>query len=240
MLIVENIDVYRGKTHVLHQVDLHVAQGEIIALIGANGAGKTTTLRTISGFLRPAKGKVFYTPEKGDPPIDLASIAPEQIVGEGISHCPEGRGVFAQLSVKENLAIGAYLRSDNEIQKDLHDIYKMFPILKKRSNQAAGNLSGGEQMMLALGRSLMSRPKLLILDEPSLGLAPIVIETIFDMLKKINTQGVTILIVEQNAVMALELSHRAYVLENGRVALSGQSADLARDPEVRKAYLGGV
>lgn len=240
MLIVENIDVYRGKTHVLHQVDLHVAQGEIIALIGANGAGKTTTLRTISGFLRPTKGKVFYTPEKGEPPIDLASIEPEQIVGEGISHCPEGRGVFAQLSVKENLTIGAYLRSDNEIQKDLNDIYKMFPILKKRSNQAAGNLSGGEQMMLALGRSLMSRPKLLILDEPSLGLAPIVIETIFDMLKKINTQGVTILIVEQNAVMALELSHRAYVLENGRVALSGQSADLARDPEVRKAYLGGV
>lgn len=239
MLIVENIDVYRGRTHVLHRVDLHVNQGEIIALIGANGAGKTTTLRTISGLLRPVKGRIFYTPEKGKAPIDLASIAPEQIVGAGISQCPEGRGVFSQLSVKENLVIGAYLRSDNEIQKDIHAIYKMFPILKERSTQAAGNLSGGEQMMLALGRSLMSRPKLLILDEPSLGLAPIVIETIFDMLKKINKQGVTILIVEQNAVMALELSHRAYVLETGRVVLSGQGADLARDPKVRKAYLGG-
>jgi branched-chain amino acid transport system ATP-binding protein len=239
MLTVKNIDVYRGKTHVLHQVDLHVGHGEIIALIGANGAGKTTTLKTISGFLRPTKGSILYTAAKGEKPMDFSAMAPEQIVGAGISQCPEGRGIFSQLSVKENLVIGAYLRSDNEIDKDIQSIYEMFPILGERLNQAAGSLSGGEQMMLALGRSLMSRPKLLILDEPSLGLAPLIIEIIFDKLIKINTQGITILIVEQNAVMALELSHRAYVLETGRVVLSGQSADLAKNPRVQKAYLGG-
>ncbi len=239
MLTIDNIDVFRGRTHVLHQVNLHVAQGEIIALIGANGAGKTTTLRAISGLLRPAKGRISYIPEKGAPPVDLTAIAPEQIVGAGISQCPEGRGIFSQLSVKENLLVGAYLRSDREIEKDLYTIYQMFPILGERSHQTAGNLSGGEQMMLALGRSLMSRPKLLILDEPSLGLAPIVIETIFSMLQKINRQGVTILIVEQNAMMALDLSHRAYVLETGRVALSGKSGELVCNPAVRQAYLGG-
>lgn len=240
MLTVENIDVYRGKTHVLHQVDFHVDHGEIIALIGANGAGKTTTLKTISGLLRPTKGRICYTSVKGTKPIYISSMAPEQIVGAGVSQCPEGRGIFSQLSVKENLLVGAYLRSDDEIQKDFQSICEMFPILGERLTQAAGKLSGGEQMMLALGRSLMSRPKLLILDEPSLGLAPMVIETIFDMLKKINSQGVTILIVEQNAVMALELSHRAYVLDTGRMTLSGKSGDLARNPHVRKAYLGGA
>ena len=239
MLTIEQIDVYRGRTHVLHNMDLHVTQGEIIALIGANGAGKTTTLRTISGLLRPARGRISYTPENGTSPIDLTVMAPEQIVGAGISQCPEGRGIFSQLSVRENLMVGAYLRSDKAIDKDLNAICDMFPILGERARQTAGSLSGGEQMMLALGRSLMSRPKLLILDEPSLGLAPLVIETIFEMLRKINQQGVTILIVEQNAVMALELSHRAYVLEIGRVALSGQSKDLIRDPAVRQAYLGG-
>ncbi len=239
MLIIEKIDVYRGKTHVLHQVDLHVGHGEIIALIGANGAGKTTTLKTISGLLRPEKGKILYSSRKGKTAVDISSMAPEQIVGAGISQCPEGRGIFSQLSVKENLLVGAYLRSDNEIEKDLQIVNKMFPILGERSNQAAGNLSGGEQMMLALGRSLMSRPKLLILDEPSLGLAPLIIETIFNMLLKINSQGVTILLVEQNAVMALELSHRAYVLETGSVALYGKSSDLALNPMVQKAYLGG-
>jgi branched-chain amino acid transport system ATP-binding protein len=171
--------------------------------------------------------------------MDLTLIPCEQIVSAGIAHCPEGRGIFTNLSVKENLIIGAYLRQDNQIEDDIQTVYKMFPILEERSAQAAGKLSGGEQMMLALGRSLMNRPKLLILDEPSLGLAPLVIETIFDMLKKINGQGVTILIVEQNAVMALELSHRAYVLETGRVALSGKSFDLATNPKVKKAYIGG-
>lgn len=239
MLTIKNIDVLRGKTHVLHQVDLKIGHGEIIALIGANGAGKTTTLKTISGFLRPAKGSILYTAHKGAEQMNLTAMEPEQIVAAGISQCPEGRGVFSQLSVKENLLIGAYLRSDSEIGKDIQSIYDMFPILGERLNQAAGSLSGGEQMMLALGRSLMSRPRLLILDEPSLGLAPLIIETIFDMLKKINTQGITILIVEQNAVMALELSHRAYVLETGRVVLFGKSADLVSNPQVQKAYLGG-
>lgn len=239
MLTLENIDVYRGKTHVLHQLNLNVGHGEIIALIGANGAGKTTTLRTISGLLRPVTGKILYAPEQGKNPIEITSTAPEKIVKSGISQCPEGRGIFSQLSVKENLLVGAYLRSDSSIQKDLQSVYETFPILGERSAQAGGNLSGGEQMMLAIGRSLMSRPKLLILDEPSLGLAPLVMETIFDMIKKIREQGVTILIVEQNAVMALELSDRAYVLETGRVALFGQSDELARNPQVRKAYLGG-
>lgn len=239
MLSVENIDVYRGKTHVLRQVNLHVNHGEIIALIGANGSGKTTTLRTISGLLHPANGKIFYSPGKEEKQIEISLLPPEQIVSAGISQCPEGRGIFSQLSVKENLLVGGYLRTDNKIGHDIQSIYEMFPILEERSTQTAGNLSGGEQMMLALGRSLMSRPKLLILDEPSLGLAPLVIETIFTMLKRINSQGVTILIVEQNAVMALELSHRAYVLETGRVTLSGRSADLALNPQVQKAYLGG-
>jgi branched-chain amino acid transport system ATP-binding protein len=239
MLTVSKIDVYRGKTHVLHGVDLNIERGEIIALIGANGAGKTTTLRTISGFLRPAAGSLSYTPEREGKQIDLSTMAPEQIVGAGISQCPEGRGVFSQLTVRENLLVGAYVRSDNEIDKDTKDIYEIFPILEERSKQTAGSLSGGEQMMLALGRSLMSRPKLLILDEPSLGLAPLIIQSIFDMLRKLNQQGMTILLVEQNAVMALELSHRAYVLETGRVVLWGKSADLANDPMVQKAYLGG-
>ena len=239
MLTIENIDVYRGKTHVLRALDLFVDHGEIIALVGANGAGKTTTLRTVSGLLHPARGRISYTPEKGDAPIDITNMAAEDIVRLGISHCPEGRGIFSQLSVKENLVIGAYLRSDTGIQKDMDMVFSMFPILKERLTQAGGLLSGGEQMMLALGRALMSRPKLLILDEPSLGLAPLAIEIIFNMIKTINQQGVTILIVEQNAVMALELSSRAYVIETGRVLLSGASCDLACDPGVQKAFLGG-
>ncbi|WP_022664278.1 ABC transporter ATP-binding protein [Desulfospira joergensenii] len=239
MLSVENIDVYRGKTHVLRKLSLSVDQGEIVALVGANGAGKTTTLRTVSGLLHPARGRIDYTPEKGKEPLEITGMAPEQIVQAGISHCPEGRGIFSQLSVKENLLIGAYLRSDKGIQKDLDMVFDMFPILEKRENQAGGVLSGGEQMMLALGRALMSRPRLLILDEPSLGLAPLAIEIIFNMIQTINAQGVTILIVEQNAVMALELSSRAYVIETGRVLLSGSSRDLACDPGVQKAFLGG-
>ena len=239
MLIVENIDTFRGKTHVLHALNITVDHGEIVALIGANGAGKTTTLRTISGLLHPENGRVLYTPEKGMKPIDISAMAPEKIVQSGICQCPEGRGIFSQLTVVENLLVGAYLRSDNEIKNDLQSIYSTFPILEERSNQAGGNLSGGEQMMLALGRSLMGRPRLLILDEPSLGLAPLVIDTIFNMITAIREQGVTVLIVEQNAVMALELSDRAYVLETGRVILSGKSSDLARNPRVKKAYLGG-
>ncbi len=240
MLKLENVDVFLGKTQVLHQLSMSVKHGEIIALIGANGVGKTTVLRTVSGLVRPVTGRLLYSPDNGSKPLDLTSVLPEQIVKVGISQCPEGRGIFSQLSVKENLLIGAYLREDDNIGKDLEFIYQTFPVLKERSKLAGGVLSGGEQMMLALGRSLMSRPKLLILDEPSLGLAPIMIETLFNMIRNIRRLGVTILLVEQNATMALELADRAYVLENGRVALSGKSENLARNSLVRKAYLGGV
>lgn len=241
MLEIEDIHVYRGDTYVLKGVSLKVGQGDIAALIGANGAGKTTTLRTVSGLLRPRQGRILFTASMDAPPLDLAHQSPEDIVHLGVSHCPEGRGVFSQLSVRENLLVGAYLRKDKvEIRQDYQRICAMFPILAERCNQPAGLLSGGEQMMLAVGRSLMSRPKLLILDEPSLGLAPIVVEMIFNLLLEINAQGVTILLVEQNAVMALDLAHKAYVLETGRVTLSGPSRELACDENVRRAYLGGV
>ena len=239
MLNIDKINVSRGRTHVLHDLSMEIGDGEIISLIGANGAGKTTTLRTISGLLRPDSGTIVYRPGTDQSPMDLARTPVEGIVRAGICHCPEGRGIFSQLTVEENLAVGAYLRRDKEIAEDLNHIYDMFPILGERRSQAGGSLSGGEQMMLALGRSLMSRPRLLILDEPSLGLAPLVIEAIFELIRTINGQGVTILLVEQNAVMALELSSRAYVLETGRVTLSGPSRELADNPRVRNAYLGG-
>lgn len=239
MLNIDKINVSRGRTHVLHDLSMEIGHGEIISLIGANGAGKTTTLRTISGLLRPDSGTIVYRPGTDQSPMDLARTPVEGIVRAGICHCPEGRGIFSQLTVEENLAVGAYLRRDKEIAEDLNHIYDMFPILGERRSQAGGSLSGGEQMMLALGRSLMSRPRLLILDEPSLGLAPLVIEAIFELIRTINGQGVTILLVEQNAVMALELSSRAYVLETGRVTLSGPSRELADNPRVRNAYLGG-
>ena len=239
MLNIDKINVSRGRTHVLHDLSMEIGHGEIISLIGANGAGKTTTLRTISGLLRPDSGTIVYRPDTDQSPMDLARTPVEGIVRAGICHCPEGRGIFSQLTVEENLAVGAYLRRDKEIAEDLNHIYDMFPILGERRSQAGGSLSGGEQMMLALGRSLMARPRLLILDEPSLGLAPLVIEAIFELIRTINGQGVTILLVEQNAVMALELSSRAYVLETGRVTLSGPSRELADNPRVRNAYLGG-
>ncbi len=240
MLEIQDIHVYRGKTYVLQGVSLHVGQGEIAALIGANGAGKTTTLRAASGLLRAKQGRILFRPEPGGEQVDISRLKPEQIVGLGMSHCPEGRGVFSSLSVRENLLIGAYLRTDRDgIAEDYEKVCRMFPILEERSGQAAGLLSGGEQMMLAVGRSLMSSPRLLLLDEPSLGLAPLVVEQIFRMLAEINSQGVTILLVEQNAVMALDLAHKAYVMENGRVTLSGPSRELACNPDVRRAYLGG-
>lgn len=240
MLELNDINVFRGNTHVLHGVSLEVGKGEIVALIGANGAGKTTTLRAISGLLPAKKGTISYRPETDGEPIDIQKMSAEAIVATGLCHCPEGRGIFGGLSVTENLTMGAYLRNDKQgIQEDLKNIHDMFPILADRAGQIAGTLSGGEQMMLALGRSLMSRPKLLMLDEPSLGLAPLIVEMIFEMLADINKQGVTVLLVEQNAVMALELAHRAYVLENGVVTMSGTGTDLANDDNVRKAYLGG-
>jgi len=241
VLEVDDIHVYRGRTYVLKGVSLRVARGEIVALIGANGAGKTTTLRTISGLLRPRQGHIRYHSEADAPAVELGRLPAEEIVRRGISHCPEGRGIFASLSVRENLLVGAYLRRDSRgIEDDYRQVCELFPILGQRAGQAAGSLSGGEQEMLAVGRALMSRPRLLILDEPSLGLGPLVVETLFETLADINRRGVTILLVEQNAVMALELAHRAYVLETGRVTLSGSGEELAADPEVRRAYLGGA
>jgi branched-chain amino acid transport system ATP-binding protein len=239
MLRIDAIEVYRGRTHVLKGLSLEVARGEIVALIGANGAGKTTTLRTISGLLRPNRGCIAYQHDS-DREIFIDQLPAEEIVRLGISHCPEGRGVFAGLTVMENLMVGAYLRRDKAgIREDLERVCKLFPILPRRASQAAGSLSGGEQAMLAIGRALMARPRLMILDEPSLGLAPLVVGRIFELLAEINAQGVTILLVEQNAVLALDLSHRAYVLETGRVILSGPSSDIACDDAVRRAYLGG-
>jgi len=240
VLKVDDIHVFRGRTHVLRGVSLDVRQGEAVALIGANGAGKTSMLRTISGLLRPRSGRVFFTPGAQEAPVDIARQPAEAIVRLGISHCPEGRGVFSRLSVRENLRVGAYLRRDARgIEADLRRICQLFPILGERGDQAAGSLSGGEQEMLAVGRALMSRPRLLILDEPSLGLGPLVIDTLFETLAELNAQGVTILLVEQNAFMALEFAHRAYVLESGRISLSGPSSELIRDENVRRAYLGG-
>lgn len=241
MLSLEDVHVYRGRTHVLKGVSLHVGRGEVVALIGANGAGKTTTLRTISGLFRPVRGKVTLSPRNDGNDFDLTSLPPEKIVALGVSHCPEGRQVFAQLTVRENLLVGAYLRKDKEsVLQDMDRIHDMFPILVKRSGQSAGNLSGGEQMMLALGRALMSRPSLLLLDEPSLGLAPLVVERIFTMLDTISREGTTILLVEQNAALALDLASRAYVIETGRTTLSGPSQELEQDPQVVAAYLGGA
>ena len=241
MLEIRDIHVYRGQTYVLQGVSLEVNRGEIVALIGANGAGKTSMLRTISGLLRTKSGQIIYQPNGNGEKIDISRMSAEQIVNLGVSHCPEGRGIFAQLTVRENLLVGAYLRKDKQaIGKDYQHVCEIFPILGERANQAGGSLSGGEQEMLAVGRALMSRPRLLILDEPSLGLGPIIVENLFRVLHEINTQGVTILLVEQNAVMALEYADRAYVLENGCVTLSGPSRELANNENVRRAYLGGV
>ena len=241
MLQIEDLHVYRGHTYVLKGVSLEIAAGEIVALIGANGAGKTTLLRTISGLLRPQSGSIGYDGAENVQAGDLTKIASEHIVRMGISHCPEGRGIFSQLSVRENLLVGAYLRRDKDgIRIDYQHVCSIFPILEERANQAAGNLSGGEQEMLAVGRALMSRPRLLLLDEPSLGLSPIIIETLFDVLEDIRGKGVTILLVEQNAVMALDLADRAYVLETGQIILTGTGAELASNDAVRQAYLGGV
>ncbi len=241
MLRVDDIHVYRGRTYVLQGVSLEVDRGEIVALIGANGAGKTSTLRTISGLLRPKNGRIFFRQQEDADDVDISRMAPEDIVRLGVSHCPEGRGIFSRLSVRENLLVGAYLRNDKpETAADYDRVCRLFPILGERANQAAGSLSGGEQEMLAVGRALMSRPRLLIMDEPSLGLGPLVVETLFQTLTDLNREGVTILLVEQNAVMALEFAHRAYVLETGRVTLAGLCSDLVRDESVRQAYLGGV
>lgn len=234
MLIVKEINVYYGKIQALKGVSLEVHEGEIVTLIGANGAGKTTLLRTISGLLHPKEGEIRYLGQR------LGGLSAEAVVKLGISHVPEGRRIFSNLTVMENLEMGAYLRKDREgIASDLEKIFTLFPRLKERLPQQAGTLSGGEQQMLAMGRALMARPKLMLMDEPSMGLAPLLVKTIFGIIKEINEGGTTILLVEQNAHMALSVAHRAYVIETGRVVLSGTAEELQNSEEIQSAYLGG-
>ena len=233
LLDVENLNVYYGAIHALQGVSFNVEEGEIVTLIGANGAGKSTTLRTISGLLRSRTGHVKF---KG---MDISMMPAQQIVRLGASHVPEGRKIFSPLTVRENLLMGAFTRTDQvEIQRSMDRVFSSFPRLKERINQAGGTLSGGEQQMLATGRGMMSRPTMLMMDEPSMGLSPILVEEIFSIIKEINAAGTSILLVEQNASMALSISHRAYVLETGRIVLSGSAKEIAENPQVKSAYLG--
>ena len=232
MLRLDGLDVYYGQIRALKDVSLEVRRGEIVALLGNNGAGKTTTLKTISGLLAPRQGRIHLEDRV------LTSSPPHAVVGLGIGHVPEGRRIFNRLTVRENLIMGAFLRNDAGISDDLQRVFILFPRLKERITQVAGTLSGGEQQMLAIGRALMGRPRLLLLDEPSMGLAPVLVEQIFDTIGAVNRQGTTILLVEQNAAMALSIAHRGYVLETGSVVLSGTAAELSENAEVRRAYLG--
>ncbi|MDQ7844382.1 MAG: ABC transporter ATP-binding protein [Armatimonadota bacterium] len=234
LLEVENLHVYYGQIHALKGISLRVDQGEIVTLIGANGAGKSTTLKTISGLLRPREGRMRLGEE------DLGALPPHDIVAKGVVQVPEGRRIFGRLTVMENLLMGAYARTDRAgIAADLERVFALFPRLKERQSQVAGTLSGGEQQMLAIGRGLMGAPKVLLLDEPSMGLAPVLVEQIFETITDINRQGTTILLVEQNAFMALQVAHRGYVLQTGEIALAGSAKELQANEEVRKAYLGG-
>ena len=234
MLKVNDINVYYGNIQALRGVSLEINQGEIVTLIGANGAGKSTLLKTISGLLKPKQGEILFK----DSPINGKQA--QVIVKRGISHVPEGRRVFANMTIEENLDLGAYLRKDKAgIKQDLEKVYHLFPRLLERQKQQAGTLSGGEQQMLAMGRALMAKPELLLLDEPSMGLAPLLVKQIFSIVQEINNAGTTILLVEQNANLALSIADRAYVVETGRIVLSGQAAELTASEEVKKAYLGG-
>ena len=233
MLKIDDLKVRYGGIEAVKGISFEVPEGSIVTLIGANGAGKSTTLRTIAGLVKPASGRIHLQAE------DITGMSPDKIVTRGITLVPEGRRVFPDLTVLENLKVGAYLRRDkNEIEHDLLWVYDLFPRLKERSWQAAGTLSGGEQQMLAVGRALMSRPKLIMMDEPSLGLAPIIVKGIFDIIKEINRMGVTVLLIEQNANMALKIADVGYVLETGRITLSGSGQELLRNEDVKKAYLG--
>ena len=234
MLKVEGLVCHYGKVAAVRELSMEVGRGELVALIGANGAGKTTTLKAISGVLPPAAGRIVFLGE------DIVRASPKRILELGIAHCPEGRRVFPYMSVLENLEMGAYLRSDRvQVTADMERLFERFPILFERRHQAAGTLSGGEQQMLAISRALMSRPKLVLFDEPSLGLAPNLVERTFDIVKAIRAEGVTVVMVEQNAFAALELADRAYVLDQGRVTMSGPGLALLNDPHVKAAYLGG-
>jgi len=235
LLSIDNLEVCYGVISALQGVSLQIDQGEVVTLIGSNGAGKTTLLRTISGLLRPKRGTISWNGSQ-----ILNDLRPDQIVQLGISHVPEGRQIFANLSVRENLMLGAYQeKSRQRIGQDLDRCFSLFPVLNERKNQRGGTLSGGEQQMLAIGRALMARPKLLLLDEPSLGLAPLIVRKIFQIIKDINAQGTTIFLVEQNAHMALSVAHRGYVLQSGRMILSDKASNLLEHPDVKKAYLGG-
>ncbi|MCC6261336.1 MAG: ABC transporter ATP-binding protein [Anaerolineales bacterium] len=233
MLTINNVHTYYGNIHALKGINLSIEQGEIVTLIGGNGAGKTTTLRTVSGLLKPREGSVVFEGE------NLAKYKAHELVYKGISMVPEGRGVFASLSVTENLEMGSYiLKSKQEAEKNMEHVFTLFPRLKERRNQLAGTLSGGEQQMLATGRALMANPRLVLMDEPSMGLAPVLVELIFDIIQQINKEGVTVLLVEQNALMALSIAHRGYVLQTGEIIISDSAAKLKNDPAVQKAYLG--
>ena len=234
MLNVENLQVYYGAIHALQGVSFPLEQGEIVALIGANGAGKSTVLNTISGILHPQDGLVCFESQ------EIQQVPPQDIVRNGVIQVPEGRKVFPRMTVAENLEMGAYIQTDRAaIQRDLEAVFERFPRLRERRNQLGGTLSGGEQQMLAIGRGLMAHPKLLLLDEPSMGLSPILVEIIFDIIQDINEQGTSILLVEQNAQMALAIADRAYVLETGRIVMQGPGDELLEDPRIIKAYLGG-
>jgi len=233
MLELHDVHSFYGNIEALKGISLYVDEGEIVTLIGANGAGKTTTLRTITGLIKPRQGTVTLEGE------DLTKFKPHEIVYKGVSMVPEGRGIFARLTVAENLDLGAYIRNDKDgIKEDLERVYELFPRLKERRNQVAGTLSGGEQQMLAIGRALMARPRLLLMDEPSMGLAPVLVELIFDTIVNINKQGTTILLVEQNALMALSIAHRGYVLRTGEIVLADSAENLRNNEMVQKTYLG--
>ena len=233
MLEIKDIEVYYGVIQAIKGISFEVNEGEVIALIGANGAGKTTTLQTITGMLQPKKGSIIYDGK------DITKVPGYKIVSMGMAHVPEGRRVFAELSVLENLKLGAYTRSDKvEIAESLRRVYKSFPRLEERKNQSAGTLSGGEQQMLAMGRALMSKPKIILMDEPSMGLSPIFVEEIFNIIEEISASGTTVLLVEQNAKKALSIADRAYVLETGNIVLQGKAKDLMNDGSIKKAYLG--
>jgi branched-chain amino acid transport system ATP-binding protein len=233
MLHVDNIHVAFGRMEILKGVSVRVDQGEIVTVLGANGAGKTTLLRAISGMAKPSAGDIFFLEDK------VTGLAPKRIVKKGICHVPEGRGLFPFMTVLENLEMGAVTRRDSEeIKKDLEEIFELFPVLKARIGQLAGTLSGGEQQMVTIGRGLMSRPRLCLLDEPSLGLAPNIVKELAGIIQNINSRGTTILVVEQNAKMALNISHRGYIIETGKIVLEGRSVDLMKDEGVKKAYLG--
>lgn len=233
LLKVEDIHVYYGNIHAIKGISFKVNEGEIVTLIGANGAGKSTTLNTVAGLLKPRSGHVEFNGKS------MAGVQASKVVSMGMALCPEGRRVFQQMTVRENLEMGGYTRPASEIQGSLEDVFKRFPRLKEREKQVAGTLSGGEQQMLAMGRALMSKPKLLMLDEPSMGLAPILVEQIFDIIKELHASGTTILLVEQNAQMALSIADRAYVLGTGLITMSGAAEEVLADDRVRAAYLGG-